>query len=169
MSEASIYYTTVPSPVGTLRLTATERGLSRLHIGDRVPDPEPGWTPASAPFTEVTAQLEQYFRGERREFRLPLDLQGTAFELSVWNALSEIPYGTTISYGELARRLGKPGASRAVGAANGRNPVAIIVPCHRVVGSNGSLTGYGGGLPVKRALLDHESVVAGAAPSLFPL
>jgi methylated-DNA-[protein]-cysteine S-methyltransferase len=102
-------------------------------------------------------QLEEYFAGERTAFELPLDLEGTRFQRAAWLALAEIPYGETVSYGEQARRLGRPHAVRAVGAANGRNPVPIVLPCHRVVGSDGSLTGFGGGLDVKRALLDHEA------------
>jgi methylated-DNA-[protein]-cysteine S-methyltransferase len=102
------------------------------------------------------AQLAEYFAGERRAFDLPLAPQGSGFQVEVWRALLRIPYGETCSYGDIARVVGRPAASRAVGAANGRNPIPIIVPCHRVIGSNGSLTGYGGGLPVKRWLLDHE-------------
>lgn len=106
-------------------------------------------------------QLDEYFAGERREFDLPLAPRGTGFQERVWRALLAIPFGVTRSYGELARTIGRPSASRAVGAANGKNPIAIIVPCHRVIGANGTLTGYGGGLPIKRWLLEHEAKLAG--------
>jgi methylated-DNA-[protein]-cysteine S-methyltransferase len=105
---------------------------------------------------DATAQLDAYFAGDRIAFDLPLDLVGTPFQLQAWQALAELPYGTTVTYGEQARRLGRPNAFRAVGAANGRNPVPIVLPCHRVVGADGSLTGFGGGLDTKRWLLDHE-------------
>jgi methylated-DNA-[protein]-cysteine S-methyltransferase len=114
---------------------------------------------AREPFTSAVEQLEQYFAGERVEFDLALDMHGTQFQRDVWDALLTIPYGETCSYGEIAKRIGRPDRARAVGAANGSNPVSIIVPCHRVIGSDGSLTGYGGGLPRKRWLLDHEAGV----------
>jgi methylated-DNA-[protein]-cysteine S-methyltransferase len=129
--------------------------------------PPPGWLgePADGqdcdPLTEASRQLEEYFDGERTEFDLLLTLNGTAFQRRVWAALREIPYGETISYGQLADRIGQPSASRAVGLANGRNPIGIIVPCHRVVGADGSLTGYGGGIERKRYLLSHEQRVSG--------
>jgi methylated-DNA-[protein]-cysteine S-methyltransferase len=110
---------------------------------------------------EAAAQLGEYFAGERRSFDVPLDLVGTPFQLDAWRALAEIPYGTTVAYGEQARPLGCPGSARAVGAANGRNPLSIVLPCHRLVGANGALTGYAGGLEVKRALLEHEARVLG--------
>jgi methylated-DNA-[protein]-cysteine S-methyltransferase len=110
---------------------------------------------------DAARQLNEYFAGERTDFDLPLSLDGTGFQRTVWSGLQDIPYGETISYGELARRIGQPTASRAVGLANGRNPVSIVVPCHRVVGSNGSLTGYGGGLPRKQFLLGLELRVSG--------
>jgi len=110
--------------------------------------------------TEASDQLRAYFKGTLKDFSLPLDLDGTPFQLKVWNALQKIPYGTTISYGELARWIGKPKAVRAVGGANGRNPIPLVVPCHRVIGSDGSLTGYGSGLPIKSALLEHERKVS---------
>jgi methylated-DNA-[protein]-cysteine S-methyltransferase len=106
--------------------------------------------------TRAAEQLAEYFAGERRDFDLPLAPRGTSFQVAVWRALEQIPFGATCSYGELARVVGRPSASRAVGAANGQNPLAIILPCHRVIGANGDLTGYGGGLPLKRWLLDHE-------------
>jgi methylated-DNA-[protein]-cysteine S-methyltransferase len=117
---------------------------------------EPGWIEQAAPFREAVRQLDEYFAGTRRRFDLPLAPAGTPFQQRVWQGLTEIPYGETISYAELARRIGRPAAVRAVGAANGRNPLAIVVPCHRVIGSDGRLVGYGGGLPVKAALLELE-------------
>ncbi|MCB8943641.1 MAG: methylated-DNA--[protein]-cysteine S-methyltransferase [Ardenticatenaceae bacterium] len=117
---------------------------------------QPDWQEDDAPFAEVIAQLLAYFAGERHDFELPLAFNGTEFQNAVWQELQNIPYGETTSYGELARRIGRPKAVRAVGAANGANPIPLVVPCHRVIGSNGSLTGYGGGLPIKKALLAHE-------------
>jgi methylated-DNA-[protein]-cysteine S-methyltransferase len=153
-----IAYTYMPSPAGRLLLAGDDEALRFLLFaeGRHPAGPEPGWRPDDAPLREAVRQLEAYFAGELTEFTLPLDPAGTAFQRSVWAALCEIPYGETISYGELARRIGKPQAVRAVGAANGQNPIAIIVPCHRVIGSNGKLTGYGGGLPIKEALLALE-------------
>ena len=116
----------------------------------------PDWERSEAPFAAVAAQLEEYFAGSRDTFEVPLELHGTPFELRVWNALQEIPYGETMGYGELASRIGQPTAARAVGLANGRNPIGVIVPCHRVIGANGSLTGYGGGIERKRILLELE-------------
>jgi methylated-DNA-[protein]-cysteine S-methyltransferase len=147
--------------IGRLRLLATDRGLREvLWAGD----PMPAGTKRDAdPALEAAArQLQEYFDGSRRAFDLPLDLDGTAFQRSAWLALQTIPFGTTVSYGEQARRLGHPGAARAVGAANGRNPLPIVLPCHRLVGARGELTGYGGGIDVKEALLEHERrVLAG--------
>ncbi len=150
--------TTMASPVGSLTLTAVDGKLTRLHMdGQRhAPDASPSWERDDAGLAGVVEQLEAYFAGSRQDFDVPLALAGTAFQQEVWAGLLEIPYGETVSYGELARRVGRPGASRAVGLANGRNPVAIIVPCHRVIGANGTLTGYGGGLDRKTWLLDHE-------------
>lgn len=152
-------YTKLQSPVGPLLLAASEKGLCRLSFmtGRRPVAPEPAWKEGNAPFAEAILQLKSYFAGELREFDLPLDLEGTPFQLRVWRSLCQIPYGETISYGQLARRIGHPDAARAVGLANGTNPIAIIVPCHRVTGSSGALTGYGGGLPIKRKLLALES------------
>jgi methylated-DNA-[protein]-cysteine S-methyltransferase len=120
------------------------------------------WRPADEPFADVRRQLSEYFDGERDEFDVPLAMTGTPFQRRVWQALQRIPYGETTTYGELARRLGRPSASRAVGLANGRNPIAVIVPCHRVIGSDGSLTGYGGGVERKRLLLELEATGRGA-------
>jgi methylated-DNA-[protein]-cysteine S-methyltransferase len=138
-------------------LVGGERGLQRLWMSPfRV---QPSWTHHPATFANIRDQLDQYFAGERHEFDVGLDLEGNSFERSVWDALLAIPYGETASYGEIARRIGAPSAPRAVGMANGRNPVAVIVPCHRVIGANGSLTGYGGGLERKRFLLELEAGV----------
>jgi methylated-DNA-[protein]-cysteine S-methyltransferase len=145
------------SPIGELLLAGDEQGLRRVSMSPFGVDAE--WTREDEFFDAAREQLEQYFRGDRHEFDLPLKLDGNSFELSVWDALREIPYGETVSYGHIARELGHPDTPRAVGAANGRNPVAIVVPCHRVIGADGSLTGYGGGLERKRFLLDLEAGV----------
>jgi methylated-DNA-[protein]-cysteine S-methyltransferase len=147
--------TAVETPIGELRLVASEQGLREVLWPSREPA-EPVSDEGSPVLTEATRQLEEYFAGTRERFSLPLDLHGTAFQRAAWLALADIPYGRTVSYAEQARRLGRPRAVRAVGAANGRNPVPIVLPCHRIVGSDGSLTGFGGGLDVKRALLEHE-------------
>lgn len=151
-------YTVVDSPVGPLTLAGEDGALSGLYLCEQRhrPPRERFGTEDPAGFDAVAEQLAEYFAGERTTFDLPLRLHGTPFQRRVWEALCEIPYGETTSYGELAERIGRPGAARAVGLANGRNPVSIIVPCHRVVGSTGSLTGYGGGIAVKRQLLDFE-------------
>ncbi|WP_406144539.1 methylated-DNA--[protein]-cysteine S-methyltransferase [Streptomyces sp. NBC_01012] len=162
-------HTVVDSPYGALTLVATDGVLSGLYMtGQRHrPPAETFGVSDPGPFDEVIRQLDAYFAGELREFGLPLELAGTPFQRSVWAELVRIPYGETRSYGELADRLGKPGASRAVGLANGRNPVGIIVPCHRVIGASGSLTGYGGGLDRKQRLLAFERGTEGEAPALF--
>ncbi|MGP3951764.1 methylated-DNA--[protein]-cysteine S-methyltransferase [Streptomyces sp. 7N604] len=152
-------HTVVDSPLGPLTLVATGGVLSGLYMTEqrhRPPEDTFG-TPDDAPFAEAVRQLRAYFAGELTAFDLPLRLDGTPFQQRVWEVLRRIPYGATVSYGQLADRLGNPSASRAVGLANGRNPIGIIVPCHRVVGARGSLTGYGGGLDRKRRLLDFES------------
>ncbi|MEO8998900.1 MAG: methylated-DNA--[protein]-cysteine S-methyltransferase [Rhodanobacter sp.] len=151
----TIYYDEISSPVGTLRLVADSRGLCEVCF-ERERHPKQahaGWVRAAAPLAFARVQLEQYFAGERQQFELPLHPVGTPFQRAVWDELGRIPYGVTISYSELARRIDKPLAVRAVGAANGRNPLPIVLPCHRVIGSDGSLTGFGGGLPTKRFLL----------------
>jgi methylated-DNA-[protein]-cysteine S-methyltransferase len=156
-------YTHLQSPIGPLLLSGDEQRLSAVYLPPASEDAAlvSGSRRADAPFARVREQLEAYFDGERLEFDVPLDMdRATPFYRNVWQALLEIPYGTTTSYGELARHLGNPAAARAVGAANGRNPIAIIVPCHRVIGSAGSLTGYAGGLERKRYLLRHEAEVA---------
>jgi methylated-DNA-[protein]-cysteine S-methyltransferase len=152
---------TLETPVGTLTLVADELGLRAvLFPGEALPT---GASEGPHPLLVSTAeQLQEYFAGARRAFELPLNLVGTPFERQAWLALATIPYGTTISYGEQARRLGHPRAARAVGAANGRNPVSIVLPCHRVVGVGGALTGYAGGLDAKRTLLEHEARVLAA-------
>jgi methylated-DNA-[protein]-cysteine S-methyltransferase len=153
-----ILYTTMASPIGELLLVGDGSTVSGLYMQDgRKPKRiAAGWMESAAPFADVRAQLQEYFAGERTTFDVPLAPQGAPFELEVWHALEEIPYGETVSYGEIARRVGQPGAARAVGTANGRNPIAVIVPCHRVIGADGSLTGYGGGLERKRLLLELE-------------
>jgi methylated-DNA-[protein]-cysteine S-methyltransferase len=153
----------ISSPVGRLLLAGDAHGLRRIHFQDGphpllIPD---DWKRADAPFQHAIAQLAAYFVGRLRRFDVTIAPEGTPFQRAVWSALGEIPYGETVSYGELTRRLGRPNASRAVGAANGRNPVPIIIPCHRVVGANGALTGFGGGLPIKRMLLDLEAEASG--------
>jgi methylated-DNA-[protein]-cysteine S-methyltransferase len=154
-------YATIDSPVGELLLTGDGVRLSRLSFlgpgARRRPSPSPAWRRDSDAFTEVRDQLQEYFAGARRIFDIELDLQGTEWERRVWDALLRIPYGETRSYGAIARELGTVRASRAVGLANGRNPVAIVVPCHRVIGADGRLTGFGGGLDRKRSLLDLEA------------
>jgi methylated-DNA-[protein]-cysteine S-methyltransferase len=155
-------YTYMPSPIGELLLVGDEQRLSGLFTAPRSEDREAanGWRRADEPFAPAREQLGQYFAGERLEFDLPLGLAGASpFFQSVWETLLQIPFGTTTTYGELARRLGRPSAARAVGLANGRNPISIIVPCHRVIGSAGQLTGYAGGLERKRYLLGHEAGV----------
>ena len=159
------------TPIGTLRLVGDERRLERIDLPNAAArQPDAAWREkrSALPAALHTAkrQLSEYFDGALRNFDLPLAPEGTVFQRRVWDELRHIPYGATISYGELARRIGKPTASRAVGAANGRNPLAIVVPCHRVIGTDGTLTGYGGGLSVKEALLTLERRVAGAAPPL---
>jgi methylated-DNA-[protein]-cysteine S-methyltransferase len=158
---------TMRSPIGTLCLAAEDDRLVGLYLPDR-PAPT-GPKQRSALLTRAAAQLDEYFAGERRDFDLPLAPSGTEFQTTVWLALARIPFGETCSYGDLARVVGRPSASRAVGAANGANPIAIILPCHRVIGSNGTLTGYGGGLPMKRWLLDHErAFVQPSLPGVAP-
>ncbi|MEO6801198.1 MAG: methylated-DNA--[protein]-cysteine S-methyltransferase [Rhodanobacter sp.] len=162
MTSNTIHYDDMDSPVGTLRLVADQHGLREIRFEhERHPkQAHPGWIRATAPLRFARSQLDEYFAGERQQFELPLQPAGTPFQLEVWEELRRIPYGATISYGELARRIGKPQAMRAVGAANGRNPLPIVVPCHRVIGADGSLTGFGGGLPTKRRLLSLEEQVA---------
>jgi methylated-DNA-[protein]-cysteine S-methyltransferase len=154
-------YTLIHSPIGELLLAGDGTVLQRLDMrgGRRPVRIDPQWTRDDAAFAGVASQLREYFEAGRREFELPLALRGNPFELRVWAELRRISYGETASYGEIACRIGAPDAARAVGLANGRNPVAVIVPCHRVIGADGSLTGFGGGLERKRFLLDLESGV----------
>jgi methylated-DNA-[protein]-cysteine S-methyltransferase len=153
-----MHYSQIDSPVGPLLLAADDAGLRQIIFmnGRDRAQPDSSWVQDSAAFAEAARQLRAYFAGELELFDLPLAPVGTPFQLQVWRRLCEIPYGETISYGELARRIGNPKASRAVGLANGSNPIPIIIPCHRVIGSNGKLTGYGGGLPIKEKLLALE-------------
>ena len=155
---SAICYTRVKSPVGSLLLTGDESGLHSVTFGGEraARPPRPDWREDPEPLAEAMRQLEAYFAGELRRFDLALNPTGTPFQLQVWRELEKIPYGGMISYGELARRIGKPDAPRAVGLANGANPIPIIIPCHRVVGSTGKLTGYGGGLEIKEKLLALE-------------
>jgi methylated-DNA-[protein]-cysteine S-methyltransferase len=154
------YWTTIDGPVGELLLTSDGAAVTRVLFAPFTIDM--AWSPEQCPvLTETVTQLVSYFAGERTDFDLPLAPVGTAFQLRVWEELRAIPYAETINYGQLATRVGNVKASRAVGLANGRNPISIIVPCHRVIGANGSLTGYGGGLDRKRTLLDLERRVAG--------
>jgi methylated-DNA-[protein]-cysteine S-methyltransferase len=154
-------YTTFESPIGELLAVGDGRALHGLYMqeGRTAVVVRAGWEPTDGAFTEVRAQLAEYFAGRRRAFDLPLAMTGSPFQRRVWRALQDIPYGETTSYGEVARRIGVPSASRAVGVANGRNPVSVIVPCHRVIGKDGDLTGYGGGLERKQFLLGLEAGV----------
>jgi methylated-DNA-[protein]-cysteine S-methyltransferase len=156
------YYSYYEGPFARLLLVSDGVALTGLHMGtpDRKPKHEAGWVedPAVAPLRATARQLDEYFAGKRRDFDLPLAPTGTPFQQRVWRGLTEIGFGETWSYGQLAKRIKNPKASRAVGLANGANPIAIVVPCHRVIGANGSLTGYGGGLERKRWLLAHEGV-----------
>jgi methylated-DNA-[protein]-cysteine S-methyltransferase len=164
------------SPIGRLLLAGDARALQRLYFqaGPRPFTPPTAWRHEAAPFAPVLAQLHEYFAGTRRTFRLSLKPAGTPFQLAVWEALQAIPYGETVAYGQLAQRLGLVNAARAVGLANGSNPIPIIIPCHRVIGADGSLTGFGGGLPIKRSLLSLEGAAcvadlfAAAGPRPMP-
>ena len=155
-------YTMIDSPIGRLMLCADGTSLLGLYmdVPSRPPRDVANWVQDAgmAPLPEAARQLGEYFDGRRREFDLPMRMQGTEFQRRVWNVLREIPFGETMSYGQLAKRIAQPNASRAVGLANGRNPIAILVPCHRVIGADGSLTGYGGGLERKQWLLAHEGL-----------
>jgi methylated-DNA-[protein]-cysteine S-methyltransferase len=154
-----MYYRYLNTPIGDLLLAGDDSGLSLIGFpkGKMRRDPEPDWIFNEKPFVEACQQLEEYFSGTRREFDLPLNLSGTDFQVQVLQELQEIPYGETTSYGDIAKRIGRPRAMRAVGAANGRNPIPIVIPCHRVIGSSGDLTGFGGGLDTKEALLRLEA------------
>jgi methylated-DNA-[protein]-cysteine S-methyltransferase len=150
------YYTTVTSPIGELLLSSDGRALTGLHMAPF--EPLSGWHRDEGPFKDVAAQLAAYFSGARKAFDVVHEAEGTPFQRRVWRTLLDIPYGETTSYGELARLIGNPRAVRAVGRANGANPIAVIIPCHRVIGADGTLTGYGGGLDRKVKLLALEGV-----------
>lgn len=164
----TIRYLQMPTPVGPLLLAAGDDGLHLVEFhASRHPHPRADdWQEGdNAVLAETRRQLDEYFAGDRRSFDLPLAPRGTVFQVQVWNTLATIPYGETISYAQLASRVGKPTAMRAVGAANGRNPLPIVLPCHRVIGADGSLTGFGGGLPTKAFLLHLEGALS--ADDLF--
>ncbi len=154
-----IYYHDMNTPIGLLRLVGRRDALIAVDFLSNHPDqpPNPTWQADSAPLTDPINQFQEWFAGKRNEFDLALAPIGTPFQLQVWETLRQIPFGETWSYGQLAKAIGRPSASRAVGAANGRNPLPIVIPCHRVIGANGSLTGFGGGLPIKQWLLAHEA------------
>lgn len=155
---ADVRYARLATPVGPILVAETDGGVVAIHFEDgrRRRRVDPAWRVADAREIRLAAQLAEYFAGTRRTFEVRLAPQGTPFQRRVWEAVAAIPYGKTRSYGAIAAEIGAPSAVRAVGAANGQNPWPIVVPCHRVIGSDGSLTGYGGGLPIKRALLDFE-------------
>lgn len=154
----TMFYDYIDSPLGRLCVQGDRQNVTGLYLPRHKHwrGPDPAWQQADAPFVGVREQLAEYFAGRRQEFDVPLKLAGTPFQRHVWQELSRIPFGTTITYAELARRIGQPSATRAVGHANGHNPISILVPCHRVIGADGSLTGYGGGIEKKRWLLKWE-------------
>ena len=158
-----MYYCYLDTPIGELLVAGDEQGLSLIGFpeGSMRREPEPDWIFNEAPLEEACRQLTEYFSGARKAFDLPLHLTGTEFQLAVLRELIRIPYGETTSYGDIAERIGRPRAVRAVGAANGRNPIPIVVPCHRVIGKTGDLTGFGGGLDTKEALLRLEAEHSG--------
>lgn len=161
--------TTIDSPLGEILIAGSERGVSWISFrkSTRPSDIDPSWERGALFLEPAARQLKEYFAGTRREFDLRLDPHGTEFQKKVWKALCKVPYGKTVSYGEIARMIGAPKSSRAVGAANGANPLPIVVPCHRIVGSSGALTGYTGGLEFKKGLLELEGcAVAGAEERL---
>jgi methylated-DNA-[protein]-cysteine S-methyltransferase len=163
-TKTILYSTTHPTPVGELTLVGSDQGLRAILWPKLTParagiHPRPHRNPDHPILTRTAMQLDEYFAGSRTTFEVPLDLQGTRFQLAAWRSLADIPFGTTTSYGRQAAALGIPTAARALGAANGANPVCIVLPCHRVIGADGSLTGFGGGLPTKQWLLDHEARV----------
>ena len=162
----TLYYSRMDSPIGRLNLTASEKGLLALAFdrGQFPPDKsrDTVWDRSSGKTKPFTDELNEYFAGRRRRFTFPLDLRGTAFQLKCWQALLAIPYGETRTYADIARAVGQPRAFRAVGMANHRNPIAIVVPCHRVIARDGTLCGYGGGLDVKRKLLELEGALTWA-------
>lgn len=157
----TVYYSFLESPIQQLMLTSDGEALTGLRMIEHrhAPEMTEAWKldNSASPFAEAKRQLAAYFNGELSEFDLPLNLQGTDFQRLIWRELQKIPFGETMSYGQMAQRIGNPNGSRAVGAANGRNPISIIVPCHRLIGSTGKLTDYGGGLERKECLLAHET------------
>lgn len=155
-----VFYTTLSSPCGLLGIAGTAQGLTHIDFqnGSRPVSWEPTWQEDTGLLDEARQQLAEYFNGVRQQFTLPLAPAGTAFQQHVWQALQQVPFGTTLTYHQLAQRLGKPGAARAVGHANGRNPLAIVIPCHRLIGSDGQLRGYASGMIFKQRLLQHEGV-----------
>lgn len=157
----TLYYSHIDSPVGQLLVAGDAAALHFLSFptGHKSFGPRPDWQPSDVPFKEVRRQIDAYFAGKLHSFSLPLHLSGSDFQISVWRYLAGIPFGQTRSYGQIAATLGKPQASRAVGAANGNNPLPIILPCHRVIGATGALTGFGGGIATKAYLLRHEGVL----------
>lgn len=154
--QQTVFQRTRPSPLGLITLVAGPEALVGLYLGGAGPEHDAATAGASLVLDEVSAQLDEYFWGTREAFEVALAPEGTEFQRRVWAVLQTIPFGATWSYAQVAQRLGQPSAVRAVGAANGKNPISIIIPCHRVIGADGSLTGYGGGLPRKRWLLAHE-------------
>ena len=166
LTETNLYHHSIDTPIGGLLLVGDAEALHGVYFqdGKRGPyKPDKSWEPAEKPFREAVRQLRAYFAGKLTDFDLPLKPAGTDFQLKVWKTLQTIPYGKTWSYGELAQRIRRPAAFRAVGAANGQNPIPVIVPCHRVIGADGSLTGFGGGLPIKQKLLALEGALPAAA------
>jgi len=154
----TVYYTHVSSPVGPLLVAGDQKAIKYISFptGKTTIQPDSTWVQDGEPLQEAIKQLEDYFEGKQKQITFPIAPEGTPFQQKVWKALQEIPYGKTVSYGAIARKIGNPKASRAVGAANGKNPIPIIIPCHRVVGSTGQLTGFGGGIPTKKILLELE-------------
>ncbi|MBK9031409.1 MAG: methylated-DNA--[protein]-cysteine S-methyltransferase [Myxococcales bacterium] len=152
-------HATLPSPIGPITVVASPDAVVAIHLGAGLPRLASQPTPGHPLLDAAARQLREYFAGARRAFELPLGGAGTAFQRDVWRALCAIPFGVTCGYAELAARLGRPTAARAVGAANGKNPIAIVVPCHRVIGKDGTLTGYAGGVAIKQWLLEHEARV----------
>jgi methylated-DNA-[protein]-cysteine S-methyltransferase len=172
-TRRAVLYSIYASPIGDLTLTSDGEALTGLymcqHRGQPASGPEANWQRDDSAFRAIREQLVDYFEGKLRQFELPMRMAGTPFQRKVWQGLCAIPYGETVSYTELARRIGHSGASRAVGSANGRNPISIVVPCHRVIAADGTLGGYGGGLERKEWLLQHETTVDGRARETRPL
>jgi methylated-DNA-[protein]-cysteine S-methyltransferase len=157
--EKLVIYTYVDTPIGALLVAGDTGGIVEIHFAGA--KPKPGWRRDDDSLADAASQLHAYFDGNLRAFDLPLKTDGTEFQQTVWRALREIPYGETTTYSTIARQIGKPAAVRAVGAANGANPIPIVIPCHRVIGASGSMTGFGGGIDVKKRLLDLEARVTG--------